>query len=698
MENFAFNDFGKCSFSESLMRERLPHPIYSKWKTAIRKEEALDRPTADAIAHAMKIWALELGATHYTHWFQPMTGSTAEKHDSFIQMDTNGNPITRFSGKALIKGEPDASSFPNGGLRSTFEARGYTYWDCSSPVFVKDGVLFIPTIFISFTGESLDKKAPLLKSIDVLSQHATRIVNIFGDRDVKQVIPMLGVEQEYFLIDREFFMRRKDLLLTGRTLMGAMPPKAQEFEDHYFGAIPSRVEKFMKEANQELWKLGIYANTEHNEAAPGQFELAPIYASCNVAVDQNHLIMDILRKVALKHNLVCLLHEKPFKGINGSGKHNNWSLVTDNGQSLFEPGDKPHENIRFLVFTCAVIEAVDKYPELLRMAASGAGNDHRLGAHEAPPAIISIFMGTLEKLLLQLENGDITPEKVEQQMENALSNLAYMPKDNADRNRTSPFAFTGNKFEFRMVGSSRSAATPNIFLNTMVADSLSRIADELENFKYKQDLREAALKLCSEIIKKHKRILFGGDGYSQEWIEEAQRRGLSNIPTFIESIKYFEREDSIELFTKHRVLSETEIKARCEILYEQYAKTLRIEVLTLIEIVEKNIIPCINQEILTFSPALQALGNSNSYYTKKLNFLNEKIEMIQKQVEILQNTFNEAWNQETSKDKCYAINEKVTKLMEELRATLDEVETHISAKNWDLPTYEEMLFNLDYEV
>lgn len=695
MRNFALEDFGKYLFDEKKMQERLPRPVYNRWKTAINKEDALDRTTADAIAHAMKIWAIELGATHYTHWFQPMTGTTAEKHDTFLTPDENGEPITRFSGKALIKGEPDASSFPNGGLRSTFEARGYTYWDCSSPVFIKDGTLFIPTIFISFNGESLDKKAPLLKSLDAISEQATRIVNIFGDKDVKKVDSMIGVEQEYFLIDKDYFMKRRDLLLTGRTLLGAMPTKGQEFEDHYFGAIPSRVGAFMEEVDEELWKLGIYAATEHNEVAPGQFEIAPIFAPCNVAVDQNHLIMDVLKKVALKHNMVCLLHEKPFAGINGSGKHNNWSLVTDNGQNLFEPGDKPHENIRFLVFACAVIEAVDKNPELLRMAASGAGNDHRLGANEAPPAVVSIFMGNLERLLLQLENGDLTPEKAEARMEKALTNISYLPKDNTDRNRTSPFAFTGNKFEFRMVGSSRSSATPNFILNTMVADSLEKIADKLEAYKLKQDIREAALEICADIIKNHKRILFGGDGYSKEWLEEAKRRGLTNIPTFVESIEYFLRDDSVELFEKHNVLKRHEMVARSEILYEQYAKTLRVEVLTMIDMIDKQIIPAINKEISEFAVGLNALG-SNSYYTKKITVLGNAIEEIDRKKDALLTKFNEAWSKEEFKDKGLAIVHGVTDAMADLRASVDAVEPMISATNYPMPNYEEMFFHLDY--
>ena len=522
-----FDDFGSLVFDEKLMEERLPNPVYKTWKQTVAKEGTLDRPTADAIAHAMKRWALEKGATHFTHWFQPMTGSTAEKHDSFIEPGADGQPLTRFSGKSLIKGEPDASSFPSGGLRATFEARGYTYWDCTSPAFIKDGILCIPTVFVSYNGESLDKKAPLLKSMEAISKAATRVVNIFGDKEVKTCVPVVGLEQEYFLVDKKLYEKRLDLKLTGRTLFGASAPKGQELDDHYFGSIPQRVSAFMKEVNHELWKLGIYAKAEHNEVAPAQFELAPIYSNTNIAVDQNQLTMDILKKVANKHGLACLLHEKPFAGINGSGKHNNYSIVTDNGQNLYSPGDKPAENIRFLVFICAFIKAVDTYPELLRMSSSGAGNDHRLGANEAPPAIISIYLGSyIEDILFSIyKETEITSTKTDSSF-NPVSGLSYIPHDNTDRNRTSPVAFTGNKFEFRMLGSSLSAAIANIVLNTINAEVLNEIADELEGIKYIQDIREKALAICKDIIKNHKRIIFSGDGYSSQWVEEAMTKEL----------------------------------------------------------------------------------------------------------------------------------------------------------------------------
>ena len=547
-----FKDFGSKVFGEKEMKSRLPRPVYLSWKKTVANEEMLDRTTADAIAHAMKLWALDNGATHFTHWFQPMTGGTAEKHDSFLEPDMNGEPFARFSGKMLIKGEPDASSFPNGGLRTTFEARGYTYWDVKSPVFIRDNILCIPTVFVSYSGEALDKKDPLLKSLEALSKAATRVVNILGDKDVKSCDISVGLEQEYFLIDRKYFDRRLDLRFTGRTLFGVPSPKTQELDDHYFGAIPPRVASFMKEANQELWKLGIYAKTEHNEVAPGQFELAPIFTNGNVAVDQNHLIMDILRETAKKHGFACLLHEKPFQGINGSGKHDNYSIITDDGQNLFSPGEKPAENIRFLLFVCAFIRAVDTYPLLLRLSASCTGNDHRLGANEAPPAIISIYLGSyIENILYDIytKNSKKPITQEEKTAFNPVTGLSYIPHDNTDRNRTSPLAFTGNKFEFRMLGSSMSASFSNTVLNAIMAESLNQIADELEGIKYIQDIREKALTICRNLIEKHKRILFSGDGYSEEWAKEAKRRGLPNVKSFIESTEVLNDPSVINLFT-----------------------------------------------------------------------------------------------------------------------------------------------------
>jgi glutamine synthetase len=557
MANHPFDDFGIHLFSETLMRDRLPSPIFKKWKTAVAREDSLDRQTADAIAHAMKIWAIEHGATQFSHWFQPLNGTTAEKHDSFLEKDERGDAIARFSGKTLIKGETDGSSFPSGGLRATFEARGYTYWDITSPAFIRGTVLCIPTIFVSYNGEPLDQKAPLLRAIDVLSVEATRIANALGEKNVKRVTMQCGLEQEYFLVDLKDYRKRPDLVLTGRTLLGAMPPKGQEFEDHYFGSISDHVKAFMDELNLECWKLGIFAKVEHNEVAPGQFEISSIYTDANKAVDQNHIMMDLLKKIAKKHGMAALLHEKPFAGINGSGKHNNWSLSTDDGQNLLDPGEKPAENIRFLLFCTAILKAIDLYPELLRLAASGPGNDHRLGANEAPPAVISVFMGSvIEEVLFKLVDKEPTTV-AKTGTKFSLSNLSYLPKDNTDRNRTSPFAFTGNKFEFRMLGSSLSAATANTVIATILADVLREIADRLDQFKYVQDIRDESLKICGEIMKDHHRILFSGDGYNDSWVEEAERRGLPNIHSFVESIDSLIEGKAVALFERNRSTRKT---------------------------------------------------------------------------------------------------------------------------------------------
>lgn len=689
-----FDEFGCLLFDETLMQERLPYPIYKRWKETVAKEDSLDRNTADAIAHAMKRWAQENGATHFTHWFQPMTSSTAEKHDSFIEPDENGQPLVRFSGKSLIKGEPDASSFPSGGLRATFEARGYTYWDCTSPAFIRDNVLCIPTIFVSYNGESLDKKAPLLKSIEAISAAATRIVNIFGDKDVKRVIPMVGLEQEYFLVDKRYFEQRQDLVLTGRTLFGAMPAKGQELEDHYFGSIPSRVAAFMKEVDQELWKLGIYAKTEHNEAAPCQFEIAPIFNSVNIAVDQNQLIMDVLRKTADKHGFACLLHEKPFAGINGSGKHNNWSLVTDDHQNLFEPGEKPAENIRFLVFVCAFIQAVDQHAELLRMSSSGAGNDHRLGANEAPPAIISIYLGSyIEKVLNTLKGAIQTVEDQQDSPFTPISGLSYIPKDNTDRNRTSPLAFTGNKFEFRMLGSSLSASFANVVLNTITADVLNEIAEQLSDLKYKQDIRARALEICTQILKDHERILFSGDGYSQEWVAEAKRRGLPNIPSFIESVSALTSPKTIELFTRNHVYTEKELIARSEIMNEQYVKVSEIEAKVLIDMTRTEILPLVAREIQPLATTMQALVQPASYFQKQLSHLNELMDRMDKSADRLESKLKEIDSVADYHERGIRFYYEAAPLMQQLRSAIDEHETIFDKKQYTLPTYEQMLFH-----
>ena len=693
-----FKDFGSKVFGEKEMKSRLPRPVYLSWKKTVANEGMLDRITADAIAHAMKLWALDNGVTHFTHWFQPMTGGTAEKHDSFLEPDMNGEPFARFSGKMLIKGEPDASSFPNGGLRTTFEARGYTYWDVKSPVFIRDNILCIPTVFVSYSGEALDKKDPLLKSLEALSTAATRVVNILGDKDVKSCDISVGLEQEYFLIDRKYFDRRLDLRFTGRTLFGAPSPKTQELDDHYFGAIPPRVAAFMKEVNQELWKLGIYAKTEHNEVAPGQFELAPIFTNGNVAVDQNHLIMDILRETAKKHGLACILHEKPFQGINGSGKHDNYSIITDDGQNLFSPGDKPAENIRFLLFICAFIRAVDTYPLLLRMSASCTGNDHRLGANEAPPAIISIYLGSyIENILYDIYTKNrkkpITQE--EKTAFNPVTGLAYIPHDNTDRNRTSPLAFTGNKFEFRMLGSSMSASFSNTVLNAIMAESLNQIADKLEGIKYIQDIREKALTICRNLIEKHKRILFSGDGYSDEWAKEAKRRGLPNVKSFIESTEVLNDPSVINLFTSLNIYSEKELAANRIILQEQYEKIMGIEVRTMIEMARKDILPAQTAELKFYRDAVNASGKSAPKFIH--NHVSKVSTLIDQTYQAIQD-LEEAWQKVTTTGNTYEIGQniyyKINPLMDKLRDAVDRYEQISSREFYKLPSYEDILFNI----
>lgn len=693
-----FKDFGSKVFGEKEMKSRLPRPVYLSWKKTVANEGMLDRITADAIAHAMKLWALDNGVTHFTHWFQPMTGGTAEKHDSFLEPDMNGEPFARFSGKMLIKGEPDASSFPNGGLRTTFEARGYTYWDVKSPVFIRDNILCIPTVFVSYSGEALDKKDPLLKSLEALSKAATRVVNILGDKDVKSCDISVGLEQEYFLIDRKYFDCRLDLRFTGRTLFGAPSPKTQELDDHYFGAIPPRVAAFMKEANQELWKLGIYAKTEHNEVAPGQFELAPIFTNGNVAVDQNHLIMDILRETAKKHGFACLLHEKPFQGINGSGKHDNYSIITDDGQNLFSPGDKPAENIRFLLFICAFIRAVDTYPLLLRMSASCTGNDHRLGASEAPPAIISIYLGSyIENILYDIytKNRQKSITQEERTDFNPVTGLSYIPHDNTDRNRTSPLAFTGNKFEFRMLGSSMSASFSNTVLNAIMAESLNQIADELEGIKYIQDIREKALTICRNLIEKHKRILFSGDGYSDEWAKEAKRRGLPNVKSFIESTEVLNDPSVIKLFTSLNIYSEKELAANRIILQEQYEKIMGIEVRTMIEMARKDILPAQTAELKFYSDAVNASGKSAP---KFIHDHASKVSTLIDQTYQATQELEEAWQKVTATGNTYTIGQniyyKINPLMDKLRDAVDRYEQISSREFYKLPSYEDILFNI----
>ena len=690
---YPFEQFGSMVFGEREMKDRLPSPVYKSWKNTVANEETLDRQTADAIAHAMKRWALEKGATHYTHWFHPMTGTTAEKHESFIDADDNGEPLTHFSGRTLIKGEPDASSFPSGGLRATFEARGYTYWDVTSPVFIRENVLCIPTIFVSYNGESLDKKEPLLRSIKVINEAATHMVNLLGEKDVRSCMPMSGLEQEYFLIDRKYYEKRDDLRFTGRTLFGAPAPKGQELGDHYFGAIPDRVAAFMADVNQELWKLGIYSKTEHNEAAPAQFELACLYNNANVVVDQNQLVMDILKKTAQKHHLACLLHEKPFAEINGSGKHDNYSIVTDNGQNLFTPGDKPAENIRFLVFVCAFIKAVDTYAELLRMSASSIGNDLRLGASEAPPAIISIYLGSyIEDILKNLVEPKKTKKTESRQELNPILGLSYIPHDNNDRNRTSPIAFTGNKFEFRMVGSSMSGAFPNTVLNTIMADSLNEMSKELEGIKYLQDVRTKALELCKQILIKHNRVLFSGDGYSKAWVDEAERRGLPNISCFIESVNVMGRDKTIKLFEKHKVYTRIELLARKSIYIEQYINTIAIEAKTLCEMTEQYILPAIRDELAPYAGFDMDSERTPRFIRNRYAELSSIMDNLYDETEHLKADMENIFSAPVSEENGWKVHDVICKDLLKIRGYIDAYEKSADSRYYPLPRYKEMLF------
>ncbi|MHB8124811.1 MAG: glutamine synthetase III family protein [Desulfitobacteriaceae bacterium] len=690
--------FGSNVFNDSVMRERLPKNSYKILRKTIDQGLPLDPTVAEVVANAMKDWALEKGATHYTHWFQPMTGMTAEKHDSFISPTSDGKVIMEFSGKELIKGEPDASSFPSGGLRATFEARGYTAWDCTSPAFLKeDGgilTLCIPTAFCSYTGEALDKKTPLLRSMEALNKQALRVLKLFGNTTSTRVISTVGPEQEYFLIDKKFFDQRMDLVLTGRTLFGAMPPKGQELEDHYFGSIKERIAAYMKELNTELWKLGILAKTQHNEVAPAQFELAPIFNTTNVATDHNQLVMDIMKKVAIRHDLICLLHEKPFAGVNGSGKHNNWSISTDDGQNLLEPGNKPHDNAQFLTFLCAIIKAVDEYSELLRVSAANPGNDHRLGANEAPPAIISIFLGEqLSDIFDQLTNGGLKSSKQSGNMTIGVTTLPVFVKDTTDRNRTSPFAFTGNKFEFRMVASSLSISGPNIVLNTIVAEILSQIADRLEkSANFDQDLQS----LLKEIATNHQRILFDGNNYSAEWAEEAAKRGLPNITSMVDAVPALISEKSISLFEKHQVFSKVELHSRYEIFLEQYCKCINIEALTMIDITKRQILPVAIKQATNLAVSINAIksvGADTSAQSEILGETSTYLVALKKRLSELEKVTSEA---KTIEDDCYAqgvyYRDSVFKAMGALRIEADNLETIIDAELWPLPTYAQMLF------
>ena len=689
--------FGSMVFGDAVMKERLPKEIYNALRKTIENGTHLELDVANVVAAVMKDWAIEKGATHFTHWFQPMTGVTAEKHDSFITPDGRGRAIMEFSGKSLVKGEPDASSFPSGGLRSTFEARGYTAWDPTSYAFVKGSTLYIPTAFCSYSGEALDKKTPLLRSMQALDRQALRILRLFGVTDAKRVLSSVGPEQEYFLIDRDVYLKRPDLICCGRTLFGARPPKGQEMEDHYFGSIKQRVSAFMQDLNEELWKLGVYAKTEHNEVAPAQHELAPIYGEANIATDHNQLMMEMMKTVAARHNLACLLHEKPFAGINGSGKHVNWSISTDTGINLLEPGDTPFENAQFLLFLVAVIKAVDDYQDLLRVSVASAGNDHRLGANEAPPAIVSIFLGEeLTEILNALENDTLYTCKGQTLMEIGATVLPHFPKDTTDRNRTSPFAFTGNKFEFRMLGSAFSIAGPIIVLNSIVAEVLSQFADELEN---STDFKSDLSKLIKRTIKNHKRIIFNGNGYDASWVEEAERRGLSNLKTTPEALPAFIHPKNVEIFVRHGVFTEHEIHSRYEILLENYSKTIRIEALTMTDMVNKYVIPAVisyqNElaELVLNKKAVNA-GIDTSLEENRLKRLSELSVELEKRLGNLSEQTQAVRDVTDTLESARAYREKVFTAMNGLREIIDELELITSSKHWTLPTYTDILYSV----
>ena len=686
--------FGISVFNDAVMRERLPKAAYKSLKKTIDNGLPLDENIAEVVANAMKDWAIEKGATHFTHWFQPLTGITAEKHDSFISPTHDGKVIMEFSGKDLIKGEPDASSFPSGGLRATFEARGYTAWDCTSPAFIKDGTLYIPTAFCSYTGEVLDKKTPLLRSMQALSKQALRILRLFGNTDAKRVVSSVGPEQEYFLIDRDVYLKRPDLIYCGRTLFGARPPKGQELEDHYFGSIKQRVSEFMRELDEELWKLGVYAKTEHNEVAPAQHELAPIYSEANIATDHNQLTMELMKSIAAKHNLACLLHEKPFAGVNGSGKHINWSISTDTGINLLEPGDTPFENAQFLLFLVAVIKAVDEYQDLMRVSVASAGNDHRLGANEAPPAIVSIFLGDeLAEILNAIENDTLYTCKGQTLMEIGATVLPHFPKDTTDRNRTSPFAFTGNKFEFRMLGSSFSIAGPIIVLNTIVAEALSQFADELEN---STDFKGDLSRLIKRTIKNHKRIIFNGNGYDASWVKEAEQRGLSNFKTTPEALPALVHPKNVEMFVRHGVFTEHELHSRYEILLENYSKTINIEALTMIDMVNKHVIPAVvgyQKELANLILSKKSVSQDieTTLEENLLKRISRLTTSLEKRLEHLTRETVAVRDIKDNLELARAYRERVYMAMSELRLVVDELEMITGSKHWTLPTYAEIL-------
>jgi len=689
--------FGCDVFSEKVMKKRLPEEAFKELERTLETGHRLNIDVANIIANAMKDWAIEKGATHYTHWFQPLTGITAEKHDSFITSKKDGRVIMEFSGKELIQGEPDASSFPSGGLRATFEARGYTAWDPTSFAFIKDGVLCIPTAFCSYGGEALDKKTPLLRSMEAINKQTLRILKLFGHNEVVSVKTTVGPEQEYFLVDSDVFNKRKDLVHTGRTLFGAMPPKGQELDDHYFGAIKPRVQAFMKDLDEELWRLGVLAKTEHNEAAPAQHELAPIFTTTNIATDHNQITMETMQKCAKKHGMICLLHEKPFAGVNGSGKHNNWSISTNTNVNLLEPGETPAENAQFLLFLCAVIKAVDDYQDLLRISIASAGNDHRLGAQEAPPAIVSMFLGEeLTAILESIEKDEDYDNKEKEVLKVGVHVLPRFPKDTTDRNRTSPFAFTGNKFEFRMLGSSASVAGPNTTLNTAVADVLSQFADELENTT---DFESALHSLIKRVIKNHKRIIFNGNGYDDAWVEEAEKRGLLNLPSTPDCLPYMLHDKNIELYKRHKVYSEAEIKAHYEIKNEKYCKYLNIEVLTMIEMTKKDILPCVSRNIHELADTLIAKrtisnGIDTTYEENLVKTLSELSAKAFDDVTSLGELSKEVKSIEESDAAAMFYKNRIIPIMNSLRESVDTMESLCSSEHWCYPSYGDLLFSV----
>ena len=694
--------FGENVFNDTVMQERLPKNVYKKLKKIIEEGGELDLATADTIAHEMKEWAIEKGATHYTHWFQPLTGTTAEKHDSFITAPMpNGKVLMSFSGKELIKGEPDASSFPSGGLRATFEARGYTAWDCTSPAFVRQdaagATLCIPTAFCSYTGEALDQKTPLLRSMEALNVQSLRLLKLFGNTTSKKVTPSVGPEQEYFLVDAEKFLQRKDLIYTGRTLFGAMPPKGQELDDHYFGTIRQRIAGFMKDVNEELWKLGVSAKTQHNEVAPAQHELAPIYAEANIAVDHNQLIMQTLKRVACQHGMKCLLHEKPFAGVNGSGKHNNWSLTSDDGINLLEPGKTPHENMQFLLVLSCILKAVDEHADLLRESAADPGNDHRLGANEAPPAIISIFLGEqLEDVVEQLiSTGTATTSKKGGKLETGVKTLPDLAKDATDRNRTSPFAFTGNKFEFRMVGSRDSVAAPNVVLNTIVAEAFKDACDKLEAAEdFDLALHDIIKTNCAE----HQRIIFNGNGYSDEWVAEAERRGLPNIKSMVEAIPALVTDKSVKMFEEFGVFTRAELESRVEVKYEAYAKAINIEAKAMIDIARKQIIPAVIKYATSLAASITAIKAAGldevEVQTELLKETNALLKETKDALAALEKVEAEAVGMEEGEAQARFYHFSVTPAMEALRAPVDKLEMIVDKEMWPMPSYGDLLFEV----